>query len=186
MTEGANFSAIAIDPPWPEHGGGGKGAQRQYSTVQVPDLPRVILQAPVWLPADDAHIYIWATNTHLLEAGWLMRALGFRYVTCITWAKRTISIGQYFRGQTEHMLFGVRGDGYAVRTEARDLTTLIGGAGEQLSLLAPPTAPKRYRHSEKPVDAYTLIEARSRGPFLEMFARDERPGWTAWGNEIAA
>lgn len=184
VTELGGFSTIAIDPPWPETGGGGKGAQAQYGVVAVPDLPRVILQAPVWRPADDAHLYIWATNTHLLEAGWLMRALGFRYVTCITWPKRTIGIGQYFRGKTEHMLFGVRGSGYAVRTADKSLTTLLGSGQMRIGERAPSS--KRKRHSEKPHEAYELIEARSRGTYLEMFARAERPGWTVWGNEIAA
>jgi N6-adenosine-specific RNA methylase IME4 len=177
-----SFATIAIDPPWPERGGGGKGAQAQYDVVAVPDLPRVILSAPVWDPADDAHLYMWATNTHLMEAGWLMRALGFRYVTCITWPKRTIGIGQYFRGQTEHIVFGVRGNGYAVRTADKSLTTLLGSGQLRLGETAP--VPKKYRHSEKPSSAYDLIEARSRGPFLELFARAPRSGWTVWGNEV--
>jgi N6-adenosine-specific RNA methylase IME4 len=82
------------------------------------------------------------------------------------------------------MLFGVRGNGYAVRTADKSLTTLLGSGQLRLGEAAP--SPRRYRHSEKPSSAYDLIEARSRGPFLEMFAREERPGWTVWGNEIAA
>jgi hypothetical protein len=74
-----SFATIAIDPPWPERGGGGKGAQAQYDVVAVQDLPRVIMTAtrddvgPVWVPAADAHLYLWATNAPhgggLVDAG---------------------------------------------------------------------------------------------------------------------
>ncbi len=38
-------------------------------------------------------------------------------------------------------------------------------------------------HSAKPDAFYDLVEARSKGPYLEMFARRGRPGWTSWGDE---
>ena len=39
------------------------------------------------------------------------------------------------------------------------------------------------RHSEKPRQMYDLIESRSNGPYLELFARKTCPGWDAWGDE---
>lgn len=39
-------------------------------------------------------------------------------------------------------------------------------------------------HSRKPVEFHELVEARSHGPWLEMFARTTRPGWASWGNEV--
>jgi N6-adenosine-specific RNA methylase IME4 len=44
------------------------------------------------------------------------------------------------------------------------------------------TAPRR-EHSRKPDETYSRIEALVDGPYLELFARNRRPGWTAWGNE---
>ena len=41
------------------------------------------------------------------------------------------------------------------------------------------------RHSAKPAEFYTLVEQVSPGPYLEMFARDSRPGWDAWGDEAS-
>lgn len=168
------YRATMIDPPWPERGGGRskRGADRHYPLIAVRDMPAVILGSGAWNPADDAHIYLWVTNTHLLDGGDLMRALGFTYKTQVTWAKPSYGIGQYFRGQTEHMLFGTRGRGAStdVKTESRNLPGLIH-------------APKG-RHSEKPREAHELIEARSKGPRLEMFARGpSRAGWSTWGNE---
>jgi hypothetical protein len=37
--------------------------------------------------------------------------------------------------------------------------------------------------SRKPDEQYDIIEACSPGPYLELFARGERPGWTVWGNQ---
>lgn len=175
------WHTVAIDYPWPEKGGGGRGAQNHYPVVPVQDGPALILGSGVWCPADDAHAYVWATNTHLLDAGWLMGALGFRYITCLTWAKRRIGLGQYFRGRTEHLLFGVRGKGLRLRrehTDSRALDTLIHDDPLRFG--------HRPRHSEKPQTAYDLIEAASPGPYLEMFARAARPGWSVWGNEAPA
>jgi N6-adenosine-specific RNA methylase IME4 len=45
-------------------------------------------------------------------------------------------------------------------------------------------APRR-RNSEKPVEAYELIEKMWPGPYRELFARQQRAGWLpAWGDEV--
>ena len=41
--------------------------------------------------------------------------------------------------------------------------------------------PKR-QHSRKP-NIYDRIERLVAGPYIELFARTQRPGWSAWGNE---
>ncbi len=167
------YQTILMDPPWYETGGGKikRGADRHYPLVKTPDMPRVIMQAPVWSPADDCHLYMWATNNHLADAIWLMGALGFKYKTNVVWTKEgRKGLGQYFRMQHELLLLGVRGKGYNVRTDDRSIGSWID-------------AP-RGKHSQKPEEFRDLIMARSQGPYLEMFARTKREGWTAWGNEI--
>jgi len=169
------FSTIYLDPPWPESGGGRvkRGADRHYPLMPVKEMPATIFGSGVYHPAPNSHMYMWATNTYLMQAGWLMEQLGFRYVTCVPWVKtqKRAGLGQYFRGKSEQLLFGVKGRGYAVRTPKKYVVGLI---------LAPTTG-----HSVKPKATYDLIEARSRGPYLEMFARRnaQRPGWKFWGNE---
>ena len=187
-----------LDPPWPEHGGGKskRGADKHYPLVPVDQMYAVISLAPVWLPPENAHMYMWATDTYLMAAGRLMADLGFRYVRTWAWVKLkdgedpglddealegalTSGIGQYARGQHELLLFGVRGDGFALRTEARDIGSVIPACRG-------PRAADGSRHSSKPPLVHDLVEARSRGPYLEMFARSGRAGWQSWGNEIAA
>jgi N6-adenosine-specific RNA methylase IME4 len=48
-------------------------------------------------------------------------------------------------------------------------------------------ARNRGAHSEKPELFAAMIERLwPNTPKLEMFARRPRPGWDAWGNEVAA
>ncbi len=172
MTGMTEFRTIMIDPPWPENGGGKikRGADRHYKTMKVRHIAPVILGCHLFRPAPASHLYMWATNNYLPDALTVVKDIGFRYVTTITWAKDRAGLGQYFRGQTEQLIFAVRGRGYDTKTERKDLTTLI-------------QAP-RGRHSRKPDKAFELVEARSVGPYLEMFGRGEpRKGWTIWGDE---
>lgn len=70
---------------------------------------------------------------------------------------------------TELCLFGVRGKNARTLAPGRRQTNLI--------------ASRKREHSRKPDELYPIIEACSRGPFLELFARGGRRGWTSWGNE---
>jgi len=175
-TEFQGFKTLYLDPPWPHRGGGGKAASEKYLTQDFRDLPQIIRNAPVFKPATFAHMYLWTVNNYIEEGYWLTRQLGFDPITLITWPKAGMGIGHYFRGKTEHMIFGVRGDGLLLRqmhTKRKNFTTLLDMRYEE-----------RLIHSQKPVEAYELIEAASPGPYCEMFARRLRPGWTSWGNQL--
>lgn len=163
-----SYRTILIDPPWMERGGGKikRGADRHYPLLKPPEILAVILQSGVWTPAAGCHLYCWVTNNFVPTGIWLVEALGFRYITLLTWVKDRFGLGQYFRGQTEQLIFGVRGSQAA---QTKNETTLIDA--------------RRGRHSAKPEEAYAKIERVSPGPRLEMFARTPRPGWICWGNE---
>ena len=125
--------------------------------------------------AKNAHLYLWVPNALLPEGIEVMRAWGFRYVSNIIWAKRRKDggpdgrgVGFYFRNVTEPILFGVKG---SMRTLAPGRSTV--------NMIET----RKREHSRKPDEQYDLIEACSPGPYLEMFARYARPGWTVWGNE---
>ncbi len=168
------YRTILIDPPWPENGGGKikRGADRHYPTMSVSDCQRTILMAKPYQPAENAHLYLWSTSNYLMHVRGMMDFIGFRYVACIPWDKQIAGLGQYFRTQAEFLCFGVRGKGMcsSVRTESNGVVGMI--------------SEKRTKHSRKPEAAYALIESRSRGPYLEMFARRQRIGWDSWGNEL--
>ena len=162
------YAAIVIDPPW-DWGDEGDAdqfgrARPTYGTMSIGDLAAL----PVGdYAAANAHLYLWITNRSLPKGFTLLDAWGFRYVTALTWCKPSFGMGNYYRGQTEHVLFGVRGSLPLLR---RDRGTCF-------------TAPRPPRHSAKPDAFYELVEECSPGPWLEMFCRSPRPGWAAWGAE---
>ena len=167
------YQTVVLDPPWQERGGGKikRGADRHYPLVKTADLPAVITGCPHWADVEaNAHMYMWVTNNFLEDGLWLMRQLGFTYKTNVVWVKQRIGLGHYFRGKHEICLFGVRGDSYAVRTDDKTIPSVI-------------TA-DRGLHSKKPDAFMELVEKRSKGPYLEVFARRERENWTCWGNEV--
>lgn len=168
----AGYRAIMMDPPWTEVGGGTikRGADRHYPLVKTKDMPSVVQSGALWRPADDCHLWLWATNNYLMDALWLMGELGFRYVTNAVWVKQRKGLGQYMRGQHELLLFGVKGKAMVPSTDRRPPTVIHAD---------------RTAHSRKPDEFYELVETVSDGPYLEVFARRDRPGWHSWGNQIA-
>ena len=165
------YATIYADPPWPEYGGGKikRGADRHYPLMTVKEIKKLPVQD---ITAENAHLYLWVTNNYLPAGLEVMQAWGFRYITTITWAKDRIGLGQYFRGMTEHCLFGVKGRlPYKTKDGKRQ-------QGKTL-LLAP-----RERHSQKPAEMYDTIERVSYEPYIELFARNKRDGWDSWGNEV--
>lgn len=176
------FRTVVLDPPWLERGSGKvkRGADRHYPLMKTRDMPSLIESSGVWNFHEHAHCYMWVTSNFLPDGLWLMKEIGFSYKTTLCWAKPRIGIGQYFRGQHELVLFGVRGRGMhpSVYTGRRDVSSLL----EADHGFIPGT--RHRKHSEKPGEFYATVEARSKGPYLEMFARRARRRWKSWGNEI--
>ena len=84
----------------------------------------------------------------------------------LSWGKPYFGMGNYFRGQTEHIMFGVQGSLPLLR---HDIGTLF-------------SFPRGRGHSTKPDEIFNLLATCSPEPLLEMFARKEHPGWIPWGN----
>jgi N6-adenosine-specific RNA methylase IME4 len=145
----------------------------RYGTMRLDE----IMALPVGdIAANPAHLYLWCPNAMLPEGLTVMNAWGFAYKSNIVWHKVRKDggsdgrgVGFYFRNVTELILFGVRG---------KNARTLAPGR-RQVNLLAT----RKREHSRKPDEQYEIIEACSAGPFLELFARGTRKGWTTWGNQ---
>ena len=149
--------------------------------MKTPDIIKLISDTLRGNVADNAHMYLWVTNNFLLDGHKVMDRLGFKYKTMITWikiseeGKGNIGLGQYFRGVTEHCLFGVKGIlPYKINRDT----------GKRMQGRTGFYAPKE-KHSKKPIEMRQMIETVSYPPFLEMFARDEpeRENWSYHGNE---
>ena len=166
------------DPPWRFQNATGKIAPEhkrlnRYGTMTLDDIKGL----PVADVADDtAHLYLWVPNALLPDGLAVLQAWGFAYKSNVVWHKVRKDggsdgrgVGFYFRNVTELILFGVRG---------RNARTLAPGRS-QVNMIQT----RKREHSRKPDEQYAMIEACSPGPFLELFGRGLRDGWSTFGNQ---
>ncbi len=175
---GKRFATILADPPWQFVNRTGKMApeHRRLSRYGTMKLEEICALPVAEIAAPTSHLYLWTPNALLPDALEVMRAWGFAYKSNLIWHKTRLDggsdgrgVGFYFRNVTEIILFGVRG---------KNARTLAPGR-RQVNFIAE----RKREHSRKPDQQYGLIEACSPGPFIELFARGQRRGWTSWGNQ---
>jgi N6-adenosine-specific RNA methylase IME4 len=103
-----------------------------------------------------------------------IEAWGFEFKTvAFYWVKRNkhradffTGLGYWTRANPEICLLATRGN---PRRQAKDVRKLV-------------VAPRR-EHSRKPDCVRERIERLVKGPYLELFARETKPGWDCWGNQ---
>lgn len=168
------YSAVMADPPWAFANYSAKGelknAKAHYACMSLDDIKAL----PVaHLVGSDAYLWLWAVNPMLPQALDVMSAWGFSFVTAGTWVKR---------GTSGKLAFGT---GYVLRSANEPF--LIGKIGKpkpmSRSVRSVIEAPRR-EHSRKPDEAYEafrLLTGDVRR--ADLFARESRPGFEAWGNE---
>ena len=169
------YATICADPPWTfsvwSDKGKGRSAERHYDVMSLADIKAL----PVGdIAAPDCALFLWAINSMLPQAFGVIEAWGFTFRTvAFTWAKRVKSdtawhmgLGYWTRQNSESCLLATRGKPKRVSKGEREL------------IVAP-----RREHSRKPDEAYERIERLLPGPYLDLFSRQTRPGWTAWGNQ---
>lgn len=171
------FSTLLADPPWRFLNRTGKVAPEhrrlsRYDTMTTAEIRALPVSEIV---AEQAHLYLWVPNALIADGLAVLESWGFSYKSNLVWAKRRKDggpdgrgVGFYFRNVTEIILFGVRGK----------MRTLPPGR-RQVNIIET----RKREHSRKPDEQYDIIEACSPGPYLELFARYSRPGWTSWGLE---
>jgi N6-adenosine-specific RNA methylase IME4 len=171
------YGTILADPPWQFQNRTGKIAPEhkrlsRYETMTNEDICSLPVSV---LAKEPSHLYLWVPNALIREGLEVMQRWGFKYKAQIIWYKTRKDggpdrrgVGFYFRNVTEVLLFGVRGS-LRTRKAGRTQPNII-------------TSNKR-EHSRKPDEQYPIIEQCSHGPFLELFSRGTRKGWSSWGNQ---
>lgn len=188
-----HFGVIYADPPWhwkpwKEYASGGGNAvvagaratERHYKTMKIEELGAL----PVGdLAAKNCVMLLWATPPLLLKALWLMERWGFAYKTIgFSWLKADgasrdlfpamprqadMKLGFWTRSNGEVCLLGTRGKPKRLHADVR------------MGIIEP-----AREHSRKPDCVPARIERLVAGPYMELFARTERPGWTSWGDQV--
>lgn len=174
--KGNSFPTILADPPWRFQNRTGKIAPEhnrlnRYGTLALDDICALPVSS---VTSEPAHLYLWVPNALLPDGLRVLAAWGFEYKSNLVWHKVRKDggpdgrgVGFYFRNTTELLLFGTRG---------KHARTLAPGRS-QVNIIKT----QKREHSRKPDELYDIIEACSRGPYLELFARGSRPGWSTWG-----
>lgn len=185
------FGAIYADPPWRFNVWSGEtavqkrgskstyvAAQAHYQTMAIED----ICALPVAdLAADDCALFMWATWPTLPDAFKLIEAWGFTYKTCaFDWMKAHAGQIEMFREDNDVLM----GMGYWTRANSEPCLLATRGKPKRLNAdVRQGIIEPRRQHSRKPDCVHGRIERLVAGPYLELFARAPREGWTVWGNQ---
>lgn len=170
------YGVIYADPPWYFKTRSDKGKDRSpekhYSCMSLADIIRLPVSD---IAEDNSVLLMWVCDPMLDQALEVIKAWGFKYKTVgFTWAKtnRTklgffTGLGYWTRGNPEMCLLATKGK---PKRNSKSIPQLV--------------VDQRREHSRKPDIVYNHIENMLDGPYMELFARRTRPGWTSWGNEV--
>lgn len=170
---------LVADPPW-KFGDklGGRGAAAKYRCMPLERIMRFPLPAL----QDDALLVMWRVAAMQREALRVVDCWGFDVKTEIVWQKLTkngkphFGQGRYTRGSHETALICTRG---RFEVQSHSIRSIFPAK-------MPLDARGRIIHSAKPDEFYALIEQLATGPYVELFARRRRPGWTQHGKQLEA
>ncbi len=165
------YRTIVVDPPWPGPGEswspGHPHVVIPYSTMTGIELSSLRIGE---IADPKAQLFLWATSRTLGDAWLLMQCWRFQYRALFVWCKPGLGLGRHARHQCEFLLWGGR---------------------KGARLVEPVKCPRQVqywprprRHSEKPPEAYAMIRRLSDAPRIDVFARQERPGFEPWGNQV--
>lgn len=163
---------LCADPPWSfgdKLPGASRGAEKNYRVLSLADIKAF----PLPPLADDAFLFMWRVSSQVEEACEVVRAWGFVPKAEIVWEKLTANgkpwfgMGRIVRASHETCIVAKRGK---PQPKVRNIR----------SRFAAPVG----RHSEKPEIFYDIIERLTDGPYVELFARRQRPGWTCLGDQM--
>jgi site-specific DNA-methyltransferase (adenine-specific) len=165
------YSVLVADPPWRFEDrlpGPGRGAEKHYDVLSTQDIENFELPDL----ADNCYLFLWRVSAMVEESYRVCRAWGFVPKTELVWIKRTktgkrwFGMGHHLRAEHESCIVAVRGRPKPLVRNIR--STFEAEAG---------------RHSAKPDEFYTLVQTLCEGPYVELFARRMRLGWTTLGND---
>jgi len=179
------YNVIYADPAW-EYGNVIQqwgAAEPHYKRMDsIEDLCN--MQIP---SADNSILFLWVTNPFLQDALKVVGAWGFEYKTNMVWVKTNLKkpgSGFYIRGRHELLYLCTKGSFLPTQTGKEPIGSVIDSEDVIWSEVR--------EHSKKPDGVYALIEKMYPKPeenpdsikYLELFARNTRPSWTSWGDEV--
>lgn len=173
------FRVLTADCPWKfgdKLPGKKRGAEKNYRCMTVEEI--CAFEIPEM--ADDSYLFLWRVSSMVEEAYRVVRAWGFAPKSEIVWqkltkkGKRWMGMGRHVRASHETCIIAVRG-------RPKRLSAAIRS---RFAAKVPVGPDGKYVHSAKPEAFYDIVERLAPGPFVELFARRQRPNWTCFGDQI--
>lgn len=184
---------ILADPPWyfrsfaavPNHHSS-RAIERHYRTMRLDEIVGMKVKE---IAARDSHLFLWTTGPMLEHTFSVAKAWGYRYSgSGFVWVKMIPRVGKM---QTMFLTFDEwtrmlhTGLGFTTRKNAEFCLLFRRGRARRLAkdvheIIVSPVR----EHSRKPDEVFDRIQRYCAGPYLELFSREARPGWSAWGNEV--
>jgi N6-adenosine-specific RNA methylase IME4 len=170
-----NYAVVYADPPWNfkcySTKGSSKSPAHHYDCMDL----AAICDLPIKpLTAKSSVLLMWTTGPFLEKSMSVITSWGFKYKTVgFCWAKKNRHSDRFFKGM-----------GYWTRANAEYCLLATKGSPKRISFdVESLVVSARREHSRKPDEMYSRIETLLPGPYLELFARNERNGWDSWGNQ---
>ncbi len=170
-----HYDVIMADPPWEfrtrSDKGHGKAPQGHYPCMSLDDIKALPIAS---FAGRDCLLWLWATNPMLPQALEVMTAWGFTFKTAGHWVKRT---------KTGKLGFGT---GYIFRSSGEPYLIGTFGSPEYRKDTRSVIEAEIREHSRKPEIAYQVAESMCLRAIrrLDLFTRERRAGWDAFGDEI--
>lgn len=166
------YETIVVDPPWPyelrSEAGEEKSYARHYGSMPLEQIKALRVGELARMPC---LLLMWSISSMLPEAIEVMKAWGFTYKSELVWRKTTrhgkVRMGTGYRIRTCHepVLLGVLGN-----PKHKPFPSLFDGLARE--------------HSRKPEEFYQMVERYAPNRWqVDVFSRQSRPNWDAWGYE---
>jgi len=176
-----HFGAILADPPWRFKTWSDKGGDRapDYPTLSMEEIAALDVSS---LAANDCVLFLWVTWPALPQAIYVVDRWQFVYKTCaFCWVKADASQLDMLRDDLTPRM----GNGYWTRSNSEVCLLATRGKPKRINADVRQAIVEPAReHSRKPDCVHERIERLVAGPYLELFARQERANWITWGNEV--
>ena len=173
------YKIILADPPWNYNNWSKlksdklskKCGRMLYSTMNLNEICDLQIDK---IADKECILFLWATMPCLEQAFEVIKAWGFIYKCCaFSWVKTTSKgiysgLGNWTLGNIELCLLATH-KGFPKRQKPVKQVVLA----------------KRGVHSKKPDEVRKrIVTMMGDLPRIELFARDRKQGWDAWGNEV--
>jgi len=172
------YQIIYADPPWSYLKSGSitnaRGlAKNYYKTMSLDDIKNLPVKNIV---DNNCYLFMWTTAPLLQESFEVLNAWGFKYYTVVfTWIKKNKKSDSLFWGMGNS-------------SRANPEFCLLGRIGKLPRINANVHSvimSKIEKHSKKPEETKDrIIKLYGDLPRIELFARQQTPGWDVWGNEV--